>query len=49
MTPARCQTRLTELLGIRHPILCGGLMYLVDANYVAAAAEARLAGAAAAE
>ncbi len=31
MTPARYQTRLTELLGIRHPILCGGLMHLADA------------------
>ena len=49
MTPARYKTRLTELLDIRHPILYGGPMYLVDANYVAVAAEARLAGAAAAE
>ena len=45
MTPARYKTRLTELFGIRHPIHCGGLMYLAEA----AAAEARLAGAAAAE
>ena len=45
MTPARYKTRLTELFGIRHPILCGGLMHLAEA----VAAEARLAGAAAAE
>ena len=31
MTPARYTTRLTELLGIRHPILCGGLGYLAGA------------------
>lgn len=34
------RTRITELFGIRHPILCGGLMWLADANYVAAAAHA---------
>ena len=36
MTPARYKTRLTKLFGMRHPILCGGLMYLADANDVAA-------------
>lgn len=30
------RTRLTELFGIRHPILAGGLMWLSDAPYVAA-------------
>lgn len=29
------RTRLTELFGIRHPILAGGLMWLSDARYVA--------------
>jgi hypothetical protein len=24
MTPERYKTRMTELLGIRHPMLCGG-------------------------
>lgn len=32
----RFQTRITELFGIEHPILCGGLMWLSDATYVAA-------------
>lgn len=30
------RTRITELFGIRHPILGGGLMWLSDASYVAA-------------
>jgi nitronate monooxygenase len=35
------RTRLTELLGIRHPILCGGMGPAVsDANYVAAVVNA---------
>ncbi len=34
--PAVFETRITRLLGIRHPILCGGLMWLSDARYVAA-------------
>lgn len=34
------QTRLTKLLGISHPILCGGLMHLADARYVAAVVNA---------
>lgn len=33
-------TRLTALLGISHPILCGGLMHLADARYVAAVVNA---------
>lgn len=34
------QTRITELFGIEHPILCGGLMWLSDARYVAASVNA---------
>lgn len=34
------RTRLTELFGIEHPILMGGLMWLADARYVAAAVNA---------
>lgn len=34
------RTRITELFGIRHPILCGGLMWLSDARYVAASVNA---------
>jgi nitronate monooxygenase len=44
MTPRRYKTRMTELLGIRHPILCGGLMYLADATYVAAVVNAGAMG-----
>ncbi|MBM3568216.1 MAG: nitronate monooxygenase [Alphaproteobacteria bacterium] len=36
MRPALFKTRITELLGIRHPILGGGLMWLADANFVGA-------------
>ncbi|WP_120497305.1 nitronate monooxygenase family protein [Kiloniella sp. EL199] len=38
------KTRLTELLGIKHPVLCGGLMHLADANYVAAVVNAGAMG-----
>lgn len=34
------QTPITRLFGIRHPILCGGLMWLSTAPYVAAAGRA---------
>ncbi len=34
------RTRITELFGIRHPILAGGLMWLSDAPYVAAVVNA---------
>ncbi|MEI2418369.1 nitronate monooxygenase [Orrella sp. JC864] len=37
-------TRMTALLGIRHPILCGGLQWLADANYVAAVVNAGAMG-----
>jgi NADH:quinone reductase (non-electrogenic) len=33
-------TRITQLFGIEHPILCGGLMWLSDARYVAASVNA---------
>ena len=33
-------TRITKLFNIEHPILCGGLMWLADANYTAAAVNA---------
>ncbi|MDX6748339.1 nitronate monooxygenase [Geminicoccaceae bacterium 1502E] len=37
-------TRLTELFGIRHPILMGGLFQLADARFVAAAVNAGCMG-----
>ncbi|MBT6138840.1 MAG: nitronate monooxygenase [Rhodospirillaceae bacterium] len=40
MRPQKFKTRITELFGIRHPILCGGFMWLSDANYVAAGVNA---------
>ena len=40
MREAMLSTRLTRLLGISHPILCGGLMHLADARYVAAVVNA---------
>ncbi len=36
MTPQRCCTRLTDRFGIRQPILRGGLVWLADADHVAA-------------
>ncbi len=39
-TPPRFRTRITELFGIRHPILAGGLMWLSDASYVGAVVNA---------
>jgi nitronate monooxygenase len=44
MTPALYKTRLTDLFGIRHPLLCGGLMWLADADYVAAVVNAGAMG-----
>ncbi|MCZ4282912.1 nitronate monooxygenase [Kiloniella laminariae] len=38
------KTRLTDLLGIRYPVLCGGLLHLADANYVAAVVNAGAMG-----
>lgn len=40
MTPQIFRTRITDLFGIDHPILCGGLMWLADANYVGAVVNA---------
>jgi NAD(P)H-dependent flavin oxidoreductase YrpB (nitropropane dioxygenase family) len=40
MTPPPFRTRISELFGIDHPLLCGGLMWLSDANYVAAVVNA---------
>ncbi|SHJ33112.1 nitronate monooxygenase [Roseomonas rosea] len=40
MHPPVFRTRITELFGIRHPILAGGLMWLSDASYVAAVVRA---------
>ena len=37
-------TSITDLFGIRHPILCGGLMWLADAKYVAAVVNAGAMG-----
>lgn len=44
MRPQIFRTRITELFGIRHPILCGGLIWLADANYVAAVVNAGAMG-----
>jgi NADH:quinone reductase (non-electrogenic) len=33
-------TRITKLFGIRHPLLCGGMMWLGDGKYVAAVVNA---------
>src|SRR5688572_1282139 len=38
------RTRITELFGIAHPILGGGLMWLSDAEYVAALVNAGCMG-----
>lgn len=37
-------TRITSLFGIRHPILAGGLQWLANADYVAAAVNAGIMG-----
>jgi NAD(P)H-dependent flavin oxidoreductase YrpB (nitropropane dioxygenase family) len=42
--PQIFKTRITELFGISHPILCGGLFLLADARYVAAAVNAGCMG-----
>lgn len=44
MTTPSLRTRLTDLLGIKHPILGGGLMWLSDARYVAALVNAGCMG-----
>lgn len=40
MTPEVFSTRITELCGVPHPILIGGMMWLSTAEFVAAAAKA---------
>ncbi len=40
MRPPLFRTRITDLFGIRHPILCGGLIWLADAAYVGAVVNA---------
>lgn len=40
MRTAAFSTGLTRLLGIKHPILCGGLIHLADGRYVAAVVNA---------
>jgi NAD(P)H-dependent flavin oxidoreductase YrpB (nitropropane dioxygenase family) len=42
--PQVFRTRITDLFGISHPILCGGLFLLADARYVAAAVNAGCMG-----
>jgi len=44
LRPQIFKTRITELFGIAHPILCGGLFLLADARYVAAAVNAGCMG-----
>ncbi len=44
MRPQTFRTRITDLFGIRHPILCGGLIWLADARYVAAVVNAGAMG-----
>lgn len=38
------KTRITELFGIEHPIIAGGLQWLANAEYVSAAARAGIIG-----
>ena len=40
MRQSFARTRITEFFGIKHPILCGGLLWLADAAYVAAVVRA---------
>ena len=40
MTPQTFRTRITDLFGIEHPLVCGGMMWLADAKYVSAVARA---------
>jgi nitronate monooxygenase len=42
--PQVFRTRITDLFGIKHPILCGGLFLLADAHYVAAVVNAGCMG-----
>lgn len=40
MTGQPFSTRITELFGIRYPLICGGMMWLADAEYVGAVVNA---------
>ena len=40
MTPQVFSTPITELFGIRHPLICGGMMWLSNAEYVGAVVNA---------
>lgn len=40
MTPQVFRTRITDLFGIDHPLVCGGMMWLANADYVSAVARA---------
>jgi nitronate monooxygenase len=40
----RFKTRITEMLGIEHPILCGGMQWVTRAEFVAQVAEAGAMG-----
>ena len=44
MKPQAFRTRITDLFGIDHPIVCGGMMWLADAKYVSAVARAGCIG-----
>ena len=44
MKPQTFRTRSTDLFGIDHPIVCGGMMWLADAEYVSAVARAGCIG-----
>ena len=44
MKPQAFRTRITDLFGINHPIVCGGMMWLADAEYVSAVARAGCIG-----
>ncbi|MFN3462302.1 MAG: nitronate monooxygenase, partial [Oceanibaculum sp.] len=43
-TGPKLPTRLTDLFGIEKPILCGGLMWLATAEYVAGVVNAGAMG-----
>lgn len=40
MTPQVICTRITDLFGIPHPLVCGGMLWLANADYVGAVARA---------
>jgi NAD(P)H-dependent flavin oxidoreductase YrpB (nitropropane dioxygenase family) len=44
VTPQVIRTRITDLFGIRHPLVCGGMMWLADGAYVGAVSRAGCIG-----